>query len=95
MSFISTIGAVCTAVHDAERAAESAVLSAVQPALDSVRDAAGPVVADALGQVANHPQLFGSEVSGIAGLLAETCGSEPRGPLQSPWRWLSTVTPPR
>lgn len=95
MSFISTIGAVCTAVHDAERAAESAVVSAVQPALDSVHDAAGPVVTDALGQVASNPQLFGSEVSGIAGLLAETYGSEPRGPLQSPWPWLSTASSQR
>jgi len=95
MSFISTIGAVCTAVHDAERAAESAVLLAAQPALDSIHDAAGPVVADALAQVASNPQLFGSGVSGIAGLLAEAYGSQARGPLQSPWPWLSTATSQR
>jgi hypothetical protein len=84
MSIYSIVGAASGAIHQAVESAESAVQTAIQPAVESIADGLAPVAINALQQVAMNPQLFGQEVSGIAGLLAETYGTESRGPLLPP-----------
>jgi len=79
MSLTSLIGAASSAVHQAIDVAEAAARSAAQPLLDAARDAVLPVVADGLAPIAEHPEWFGPEVSGVARLFAELCLSEPTG----------------
>ena len=90
MSLDSIIGAAGSALQQIstlERAVESTVLGAVQPALESISDVVAPPTIDVLQQVAMNPQWFGDDVSGIAGLLADVYADarEHRGdPLRVP-----------
>ena len=87
MSLSSILGAVAGTVQyaaDAVESAERAMVDAAVPLLHSAREATAPILATGLELVADHPQLFGDEVSDTAGLLAEMARSPSDNPLLLP-----------